>query len=197
MKMAKSIDEFFSTTREPEALHLLQELALSTGLIEKLKWGIPTFTSDGKNIVGIAAFKSYIGLWFYQGVFLKDKKKKLVNAQEGTTKAMRQWRFQSLAEIKADEKLIVAYIKEAIVNHKAGKAIKPERSTSFEIPELLKEAFNNDLALKSAFEQLTPGKRKEYALYVSGAKREETKANRVAKISPMIKSGVGLNDKYK
>ena len=76
-------------------LVLLRDILNNTDLEETIKWGAPCYTINGKNIVGMAAFKSYIGLWFHQGVFLKDLKKVLINAQEGTTKALRQWRFKN------------------------------------------------------------------------------------------------------
>ena len=65
-----------------------------------------------KNVIGIGACKSYSGIWFLNGVFLKDKQKKLINAQDGVTKALRQWRFSSVDEIEPE--LIKAYIDEAI-----------------------------------------------------------------------------------
>ena len=36
----------------------------------------------------LARLRTYFGAWFYQGVFLKDKHDKLINAQEGKTKAL-------------------------------------------------------------------------------------------------------------
>ena len=65
-------------------------------------------------MIGIGACNSYSGIWFLNGVFLKDKQKKLINAQEGVTKALRQWRFSSVDEIEPE--LIKAYIHEAINN---------------------------------------------------------------------------------
>jgi uncharacterized protein YdeI (YjbR/CyaY-like superfamily) len=44
---------------------------------------------------------------------------------------------------------------------------------------------------------LTPGKQREYAEYITEAKKDETKLKRIEKIIPMIKAGIGLNDKYK
>jgi uncharacterized protein YdeI (YjbR/CyaY-like superfamily) len=48
-----------------------------------------------------------------------------------------------------------------------------------------------------SFNKLTPGRRREYADYVAEAKRAETKARRIEKILPMIRSGSGLNDTYR
>jgi uncharacterized protein YdeI (YjbR/CyaY-like superfamily) len=106
-----------------DELGILREIVISTGLVETVKWGHPVYTLDGKNIVGLGSFKSYFGLWFFQGALLSDKAKRLINAQEGVTTAQRQMRFNSAAEI--DRGMIIDYITEAIANHCSGKAIKP------------------------------------------------------------------------
>ena len=69
--------------------------------------------------------QKFFTLWFFNGAFLKDKKKHLINANEGVTKSLRQWRFTSKEEI--NEKEILAYILEAIENEKQEKIIKPEK----------------------------------------------------------------------
>src|SRR5258708_23235107 len=45
---------------------------------EECKWGKPTYTVNGKNIVIVQGFKEYFGLGFFQGALLKDPKKVLV-----------------------------------------------------------------------------------------------------------------------
>ena len=175
-------------------LHKLRALLLECNLEENIKWGAPVYSYNGKNIVGIGAFKSYAGLWFFQGALLKDKSKVLVNAQEGKTSAMRQWRFNSIEE--ASDALISEYITEAIANHKAGKEIKPEKKPLI-IPELLKEELASDVELADAFDHLSLSCKREYADYISEAKKDETKVNRIEKIKPMILSKKGLHDKYR
>ena len=64
-----------------------REIILATELAETIKWGIPVYTLGGKNVLEMCAFQSYVGIWFYQGSFLNDPNKKLVNAREGKTKA--------------------------------------------------------------------------------------------------------------
>ncbi|MGC9352756.1 MAG: YdeI/OmpD-associated family protein [Mariniphaga sp.] len=123
------------------------------------------------------------------------KEKVLVNAQKGVTKSLRQWRFTSLEEI--DEKKILEYIHEAIEIEQKGLKIKPEKFKPAEAPKLLTDALVADEKLDSAFGKLTPGKQKEYILYIKEAKQEATKIKRLEKIKPMILEGVGLNDKYK
>ena len=86
----------------------------------------------------------------------------------------------------------------AIENQKLGKEIKPEKKgKSVDIPSELNVAFEGNHVLRDAFQQLTPGKQREYAEYIDTAKREDTKLSRIEKITPMIIKGVGLHDKYK
>ncbi len=195
MELAQSVDEYIIKNNHwKEALIILRDIVKSTELKETVKWGAPTYALNGKNVVGLGAFKSYVGLWFFQGSFLKDEHKVLINAQEGKTKGMRQWRFTSIDEMNPE--LILKYVEEAIQNQKDGKEIKVEKKPLV-IPEELEEAFSNDELLSNSFKSLTPGKQKEYANYISEAKRVETRLNRIEKITPMIIEGKGLNDKYK
>lgn len=196
MEYAKSVVEYLNKHPEWEAALLqLVSIAKSTGLEENIKWGAPTYTYKGKNIVGIAAFKSYVGLWFHQGALLKDPAKKLINAQEGTTKALRQWRFSSSAEIESD--LVKSYILEALENQKKGLELKPEPKAEIEIPDELEEAFESDTNLSNKFKQLTNFKQREFIEYVAQAKMEDTRQKRLDKVIPMILKGIGLNDKYR
>ena len=191
-KVTSYIQKHSKWTSELEKLRAIFE---NTELKEEVKWGSPTYTLDKKLVAGIAAFKNHYALWFHQGVFLKDKDLKLVNAQEGITKALRQWRFEEGDSI--DEDLVLFYIEEAIQNSKDGKEVKVERKVGVTIPPFLKEALKENANLGTAFKKLTPGKQREYAEYIGQAKKEITQQNRLLKITPMIIDGKGLHDKYK
>ena len=196
MDRNKTVEEFISKKNEwKEALKKLRSILSSTEMEETVKWGAPTYTVQGKNVVGLGAFKSYVGIWFFQGVFLKDADNVLINAQDGKTKGLRQWRFNSVDDINED--LVLQYVNEAIQNQKEGKEIKPEKSKKVEIPEELLSALKAEVTLKESFEKLTPFKQKEYAEYITTAKREVTKMSRLEKIKPMILEGIGLHDKYR
>ncbi|MEO4006013.1 DUF1801 domain-containing protein [Flavobacterium sp. CAU 1735] len=177
-----------------EELDYLKTILLQTELVETTKWGGPTYTYNGKNVLGIGGFKSYVGIWFFNGIFLKDPHKVLVNAQEGVTKALRQWRFQSKADM--DEKLILQYVLEAIANEKAGVHFKPEKREALQ-SEYLQQQLTQDANLQNAFSQFTPYKQKEFIEYIATAKQEKTKLSRFEKIKPLILAGIGLNDKYR
>ncbi|MGI9543723.1 MAG: YdeI/OmpD-associated family protein [Cyclobacteriaceae bacterium] len=197
MKNHPKVDDYVAKHQKwQKELRLLRKVVRSTGLEETFKWALPTYMYAGKNLIGLGATKSYVGVWFFQGGLLKDTKKVLVNAQEGKTKAMRQWRFESVMEI--DEKLLKAYIEEAISNQKAGKAIKPDRNNKpLVIPDELNQALKANTNLSKHFEQLSLSCKREYAEYIAEAKRAETKIRRLVKIEAMIIDGKGLNDKYK
>jgi len=196
MKGHRTADEFFAKARAWKAeLAELRAILRGCGLEETVKWGGPVYTSDGKNVVGIGGFQSYFGLWFFQGALLADRKKLLINAQEGRTKALRQMRFRSAAEV--DARAIRAYVKEAIGSIERGEEIRPDRAKKLAVPPELEAALAKRRRARAAFDALTPGKRREYAEYVASAKRDETKRTRIDKILPLIEAGVGLHDKYR
>lgn len=179
----------------------MEELALISDIFDKLpfqktvKWGADVFIYEGKNVASYGGFKNFFTIWFYNGVFLSDPYKVLINASEGKTKSLRQWRFTSKEEI--DEKKIIRYLEEAIEIEKKGLKIENSPFSPVPIPELLSIEFKNNLVLNLAFEKLTPGRQKEYILYLNEARQESTKKTRLEKIKPLILNGIGLNDKYK
>lgn len=196
MKKVSSVEEYIEVHEKwTDALSLLRSILLETELKETLKWSAPVYTINGKNVIGIGAFKEHMAIWFFNGVFLKDEKELLVNAQEGSTKALRQMRFTSIEEI--NKATVLAYTKEAIENQKQGKELKPDKKKELVIPNELKKYLDSDKEVLKCFKGLTAYKQREYADYISSAKREATKLSRLEKIAPMIRSGLGLNDKYK
>ena len=196
MEDAQKVDKYI--VKHSPWKDLLKEIRVlfqNTELKEEVKWGSPTYTLNGKHVAGFAAFKNHIAIWFHQGVFLKDKHKMLVNAQEGVTRGLRQWRFEKGDVINAE--LISEYIKESIENCIAGKEIKPKRKDEVTISPFLKETFNTQPEFYDAFKKLTAGRQREYASYIKQAKQISTKQSRLQKIIPLIFEGKGLNDKYK
>ena len=146
-------------------------------------------------MIGIGAYKNHLGVWFFNGVFLKDEHNLLVNAQE-KTKAFGQLRFESINDI--NKVVVLGYVKEAIENQKVGKEVKPDRSKKKTvIPPELQTELNNDKELISCFNVLSPSKQREYCEHIETTKREPTKLSRLEKIKPMILQGAGLHDKYK
>ncbi|MFV7236281.1 YdeI/OmpD-associated family protein [Flavobacterium sp. ZB4R12] len=177
-----------------EELELLKSIIAKTELIETTKWGGYVYVLNDKNVLGVGGFKNYFTIWFFNGVFLKDEKQVLVNAQEGVTKSFRQWRFSSKEEV--NEAAVLDYIHEAIENEKQGKHLKPEKGKII-VSELFQKELDADPNLAKAFLKFSPYKQKEFLEYIETAKREETKRSRIEKIKPMILENIGLNDKYR
>ena len=169
----------------------LRRIVLACGLTEEIKWRIPCYTSNNRNIVLIHGFKEYCALGFVNGALLKDSRKIMV--QPGQTQAGRMIRFSSVGEIRKLEPAIKAYIREAVAAEKAGlkvkKKVKPEP-----VPEELQVKLDKNAALKAAFQALTPGRQRAYLIYFSKAKKSETRAGRVDKYLDRILRGKGMMD---
>jgi uncharacterized protein YdeI (YjbR/CyaY-like superfamily) len=196
MKRIRTIDEYIESVDQwRDELKPLRKILQATDLTEEIKWGGPCYTYHGKNVVGMASFKSYFGLWFHQGALLKDNTGLLVNAQEGTTMALRQWRMTSAADIKPNT--IKAYVREAIQLVKDGRSIGPRKDRPIDAPPDLLAALQKNAAAKRAFDVMQPGLKREYADYVAGAKKDTTRQRRIEKVLPLIAAGKGLNDKYR
>lgn len=190
-----TVDEYIDKASAwQNGLRQLRRALLDAGLEETIKWGGPCYTLGGKNVVGLGAFKSYFGLWFYQGALMPDPKGFLINAQKGKTKALRQWRF---TDESIDDEAVATYLRDAIAVHERGETISTERGRPVEVPPELEQAFEADSAARTAFENLTLGKRREYANHIAEAKRADTKTRRIEKILPMIRAGAGLHDRYR
>ena len=159
-------------------------------MTEECKWGKPTYTVDGNNIVIMQGFKEYFALAFFQGALLKDPKKVLV--QLGQTQAGRVMRFTSVKDIKAKAATIKAYVREAIAVEKAGLRMKPKKTSDFPVPKELSEEFRRDPRFKRAFEALTPGRQRGYLYHFAAAKQSATRTARIEKAMPAIFEGRGF-----
>ena len=159
---------------------------------EERKWGKPTYTVDGKNIVIMQGFKEYFALGFFQGALLKDPRKVLV--QLGKVNAGRVMKFTSAEEIRAAAATIKAYVREAIAVEKAGLRMKPKRTSDLPVPEELTERLRSDPRFKRAFEALTPGRQRSYLYHFAAAKQSATRRARIEKAMPAIFEGRGFND---
>src|SRR3954449_7153349 len=88
------------------AIAAMRRVLAGFAMKEECKWGKPTYTVDGRNIVILQGFKEYFGLGFFQGALLTDSKKVLV--QPGQVQAGRVMKFRSAKEISAKAATIKA-----------------------------------------------------------------------------------------
>ncbi len=157
---------------------------------EERKWGKPTYTVDGKNIVIMHGFKEYFGLGFFQGALLKDPGKLL--ARLGQVQAGRVMKFTDVKDIRAKAATIKAYVREAIAVEKAGLRVKPRQTSDLPVPEELTERFRKDPRFRRAFEALTPGRQRSYLYHFAAAKKSATRVARIEKAMPAIFEGRGF-----
>jgi uncharacterized protein YdeI (YjbR/CyaY-like superfamily) len=168
----------------------MQRVLAGLAMKEECKWGKPTYTVDGKNVVIMQGFKEYFGLGFFQGALLKDPRKLLV--QLGQVHAGRVMKFTSGKEITAKAATIKAYVREAIAVEKAGLRMKPKGTSDYPVPEELTRRFRRAPRFKRAFEALTPGRQRSYLYHFAAAKQSATRAARVERAMSAIFEGRGF-----
>ncbi|ALP64283.1 YdeI/OmpD-associated family protein [Paraburkholderia caribensis] len=176
-----------------EETEKLRAILLECPVTEELKWGVPCYTVDDKNVVLIHGFKEYCAILFVKGALLKDPKGILIQQTENVQSA-RQVRFTSLQEIVKLQAVLKTYIRAAIEVEKAGLKVVHKSTEEFEVAEEFQNRLDKTPTLKKAFEALTPGRQRAYLLHFSSAKQSKTRESRIEKCLPMILDGKGLND---
>ncbi len=176
----------------PAEIKVLRPLLLDTGLTEVIKWGKPCYCLDDANIVLIQEFSDHLALMFFKGVLLDDPEG-VLHDQGPNTHAAKRLTFTSTEDVEKLSDVVTAYVREAIAHEEAGTAL-PARPDEELAPELV-DRLASDVELAEAFENLTPGRQREYNLHVSDAKQSATRARRVDNVVPRILSGKGLRDR--
>jgi uncharacterized protein YdeI (YjbR/CyaY-like superfamily) len=192
--MNPKVDWFFAKdTKWQKEYEKLRTIILDCGLIEELKWGCPCYTFENTNIVLIHGFKEYSALLFFKGALLSDPNGILIQ-QTKNVQSARQIRFTNVKEIVQMEKILKAYVYEAIEVERAGLKVTLKKTSEFKIPEEFQKRLDKNAALKKAFGALTPGRQRAYIFYFSQAKQPKTREARVEKYIKQILGGKGLDD---
>lgn len=177
-----------------QELRLLRQFVLEAGLIEELKWSMPTYTHRGKNVIIVSAFRDYVSVAFFKGTLLQDEAKRLVSAGPNSQSSM-QLRYTAAEAILQDSELIPAYVREAMTLEESGAKVAFKNPADHERPQELEDRLDAEPALRAAFEALSPGKRRGYLLHIAGAKQSETRAARVERCIPKILAGKAYEDR--
>ncbi|HET7818082.1 MAG TPA: YdeI/OmpD-associated family protein [Bacteroidia bacterium] len=196
--MNPKVDFYFNpptgkTGKWQEEIKKLRKIILDCHLAEDLKWGVPCYLFEKKNIVLIHVFKDYCALLFFKGALLKDKRGILIQQTENV-QAARQIRFTNVKEITKLESTLKAYIYEAVKIEESGLKVNFKKTKEFTLPEELQKKLDKSSALKTAFHKLTPGRQRGYLLHFSSAKQSKTRESRIEKCIPQILKGKGLDD---
>ena len=176
-----------------EVLSEIREICRQVELDEVAKWGQPTYTHAGRNVVILGAFRDDVRLTFFESGLMKDPEGVLERSGPNGQYANKM-SFRSLEEVRASKAVIYDYLLEAKGYAAAGlKAPKVERE--LDMPDELVEALEGDPELAEAFNKLTPGRQRSYAINLNSAKTAQTRFNRIEKFRPKILAGKGALDR--
>lgn len=178
----------------PEELVQLRRIINACGLTEEVKWGVPCYTSGGKNIAIMSAFKEYASLSFFKGALLKDSEQ-ILDKPGKNTQAARLIKFTDVETILKMEPVLKAYIREAVEVEEKGLKVETKKSTELEIPEEFQAIMDEMPELQEAFDGLTPGRQRGYVLHFAQPKQSKTRTARVEKCIPKILEGKGFFDR--
>ena len=164
---------------------------------ETIKWSFPNFESYGAVMCSMAAFKQHCAFGFWKASIMKDPDGIL---QIKDRNAMGHLdRITSIKDLPS-EKILLAYIKEAArLNKEKIKVpprVKPVAQKPLEMSDELQRALNKNKKAKAVFEAFSPSNKKEYILWITEAKTEETRQKRIETAIEWIAEGKGRNWKY-
>ena len=159
---------------------------------ETIKWGMPTFVHAGGILCGMAAFKQHASFGFW--------KHALVVGEGEPRDGMGSYgKMLSLDDFPA-KKIVLAHIRKAMKLNEEGVKMPAARKAASklppEMPEDLVAALNKDNAAKATFDAFPPSCRREYIEWIVEAKREETRAKRLAQTVEWLAEGKRRNWKY-
>jgi len=188
------VDGFIqNATKWQQEFELLRSIVQTSELSEELKWGVPCYTLNDKNVVLMHGFKEYCALLFIKGALLSDPLKRLIQ-QTQNVQAGRQLRFTNVREILSMKANIESYLQEAISVEKAGIKVEFKSQSELDYPEEFQKKLDEIPELKMAFEALTPGRRRAYLLHFSEPIQAKTRENRIEKYVSKILDGKGIFD---
>jgi uncharacterized protein YdeI (YjbR/CyaY-like superfamily) len=178
--------------RWPDVLVALRPVLLGAGLTESVKWGKPCYSAGGRNIAIVQEMKDFLALMFFKGALLTDPEG-LLAEQGPNSRSARRVTFTTAGQVGTHADAVAAFVAEAIALEAAGATVPPAPPLVLVVE--LAARLEADPVLAAAFDALTPGRRREYHLYVSGAKQPATRVARVERCVEQILAGKGLRDR--
>ena len=197
----KAIDAYISKSANfaKPVLEHLRELIHNAcpDVEEKIKWGMPHFDYKNEMMCGMAAFKQHCAFGFWKAAIMKDP---LLKETAQSEVAMGHLgRITSLKDLPSDKK-IASWIKEAMALNDNGiklpAKIKPAATKELTTPDYFTKALTKNKKAKQVFDTFPPGKRKDYIVWITEAKTEDTRNKRMETAIEWIADGKGRNWKY-
>jgi uncharacterized protein YdeI (YjbR/CyaY-like superfamily) len=159
---------------------------------ETIKWQMPFFEHKGP-LCFMAAFKKHCAFGFWKG-------RRIFGEEKTENEAMGQFgRIESITDLPND-KLLIGYVRKAAALSEAEiKSAPPRRSPEkrkLVLPADLKTALRKNPKAQKAFENFSYTHKREYAEWIAGAKRAETRERRLKTAIQWIGQGKPQNWKY-
>lgn len=191
--MNSKVDAYIDRAEQwADEMRALQTVLLGCDLTEEIKWGKPCYSHDGKNIAIMQPMKGFLALMFFKGALLEDPLG-VLREQGPNSRSAKRFELGSVDDVTAMAKTIKEYVEDAIDVERAGLEVGPAPEP--ELVEELQRRLDDDPELLAAFTSLTPGRQREYHLYISDAKQSATRESRIDKVAARILAGKGLRDR--
>ena len=163
--------------------------------LETIKWGMPSFVLDGKILCGMAAFKAHCTFGFW-----KREVRRALGRDESSGEAMGDLgRISGLADLPSAAVLRRGVRKAAALIRRPAPAGAPrprKPARALPVPADLAAALRKRPKAKAHFEGLSPSHRNEYVAWITEAKRDETRAKRLATALECLADGKHRNWRY-
>ena len=163
---------------------------------EVIKWGVPYFMYNDALLCGFAAFKKHVSFGFWRSKELDDPEQ-LFETGTGKKASMCNAHFHTLKELPT-QKVLVDYVKRAAKLNEQSKTKKKttKKKISTKVPHDLGELLKANKQAKSFFDGLAPSHKRDYIEWITEAKRDSTRKNRLETTIQWLAEGKRRNWKY-
>ena len=165
---------------------------------ETMKWSFPHFDYKGNMMCSIASFKQHCAVNFWKASLMKDSEK-LMGMAKSEQAMGHMGRITSLKDFPKDTTL-TKYIKEAMKLNDEGIKLSPKAKPlvkqELEIPGYFTKALHKNKKALKTFEAFSNTNKKEYVMWVTEAKSEETRNSRLETAIEWMSEGKIRNWKY-
>lgn len=201
-KKDKRIDAYIKAAApfaQPILKHLRELIHKACPDVEEtIKWSMASFDYKGP-FVSFAAFKEHCSFGFWKSGLLEDKHGYLQPIANQGGEAMGNFgRIASLKDLPPD-KIVIDYIKQAKRLNDEGiknPVRKSAKRQQLEAPDYMLTAIQKNKRALKTYEDFSPSNQRDYIEWITEAKTEATRLNRLAQAIEWMAEGKPRNWKY-
>lgn len=158
---------------------------------ETIKWSMPTFVYGGGILCGMAAFKQHVSFGYW--------KHALVVGEGAPRDGMGSYGKMTSVKDLPPKKTLIAHLKKAMqLNLEKTPPVRKASSPKPppQLPEDMAAALKKNAKARKAYEAFPPSAQRDYVEWIVEAKREATRASRLAQAIEWMAEGKRRNWKY-